>query len=397
MLGGTLRILFTNHHLAETAGSEMVTSELATSLKDSGHEVAVFTFNKGEFAYQSIEVCGVPVFTTNQSDCEAMARFNPEVIHIQHWPTFLWLRKIGIKAPVVFGFLGVVPAIENPPPLIEESQILSWAVSEEVRNNVASLPGWGNQEISIIRNWVPPELLQESPAYANHSEEIKKRIIVVSNHFPKEYMDLLGKVCAEMNLDLVHFGLPDNPKKLKSSDFKNAFAVVTVGRTALLSASLGIPTIILDHFGSDGWLTPENIFTVRERNFSGRTNALTPNHLYIRQLLSSPPTKIQVSELRRIVLDEHRIAIAVDTLQAIYKRAIQTCWEPKFGRGVDYFSELFESNLSIGRHNDSLVTERNALLAERSEIYNSNSWRVTRPFRLISAALQGNKKLPPRK
>jgi hypothetical protein len=383
-----LRILFTNHHLAEIAGSELVTSELTTFLKDSGNEVAVFTFHKGEFAYRNIEARGVPVFTTNQSDYEAMVRFDPEVIHIQHWPTFLWLRKVGIKAPVVFGFLGIVPSIENPPPLLKGSQALSWAVSEEVKNNIASLPGWNNQEISIIRNWIPPELLLESPVQANHSVEKKNRIIVVSNHFPAEYMDLLRTVCAEMNFDLVHFGLPEKPKKLDASDFENAFAVVTIGRTALLSASLGIPTIILDHFGADGWLTPKNIFTVRERNFSGRTNALIPNDLYIRKLLNSPPTKNQVSEVRRIILDEHQIANAVDKLQAIYDLATETCWEPQFGRGVDYVSELIDSSLSIGRQADSLLTERNSLLTERAEILDSNSWRATRPLRIISEVLQ---------
>lgn len=388
-----MRILFTNHHLAEIAGSEMVTSELANFFKDSGNEVAVFTFHNGEFAYQNIEARGVPVFTTNQSDYEAMVRFNPEVIHIQHWPTFLWLRKIGLNAPVVFGFLGVVPSIENPPPLLEGSQLLSWVVSEEVKNNISSIPGWQDQEVSIIRNWVPPELLLESAVRANHSLYKRNSVIVVSNHFPVEYMDILGTVCAEMNLDLVHFGLPENPKKLQSSDFENAFAVVTVGRTALLSASLGIPTMILDNFGSDGWLTPENIFTVRERNFSGRTNALIPNYLYIRELLSSPPTKIQVSEVRRIVLEEHQIAVAVDTLQAIYKRAIETGWEPKFGKALDYVSEIIDSSLSIGRHADSLLTERNSLLTERAEFITSNSWRLTRLFRFIRGALQGPKKV----
>jgi hypothetical protein len=400
----------------DIAGSEMVTSELASALKDSSNEVAIFTLHKGKFANHIIETQGIPVFTTNQRDHEALLKFDPEVLHIQHWPTYLWLRRIGITAPAVFGFLGVVPSVENPPPLLEGSHAISWAVSEEVKNNVASLPGWGIQEPSIIRNWVAPEKISEPNAQTSTSEK-KNRLIVVSNHFPQEYTDLLTQSCAELKLELVHFGLPENPKTLDPSDFKEAFAVVSIGRTVLLAASLGIPALMLDHFGSDGWLTPENIFTVRERNFSGRTQGFKPGPVDIRGLLSSPPTPDQVTEVQKIVLNEHQITIAITSLKELYQRAIDTHPEPIFGKGAEYVSELIEGSLTLGgftfalqterdslqterdslqterdslqTERDSLQTERDSLLADRAQIFASNSWRLTRPLRYISELVQG--------
>jgi hypothetical protein len=199
-----------------------------------------------------------------------------------------------------------------------------------------------------------------------------------------------------LNLELVHFGLPENPKALDRSDFEDAFAVVSIGRTVLLAASLGIPTLMLDHFGSDGWLTPENIFTVRERNFSGRTRGFKPGPVEIRDLLSSPPTTDQVTEVQKIVLSEHQISIAINSLKELYQRAINTHPEPNFGKGVEYVTELIEGGLSLGRltvalqtERDSLQTERDSLLSDRSLIFASNSWRITRPLRQISKLVQG--------
>ena len=390
-----MRILITNHQLLDIAGSEMVTSELGSALKDSHHEVAIFTLHKGKFADHIIESQGIPVFTTNPRDHEALLEFDPEVLHIQHWPTYLWLRKIGITAPAVFGFLGVMPSVENPPPLLAGSHAISWAVSEEVKNNICSLPGWGNQKPSIIRNWVAPGKFSD-PITKTSTSDRKKRLIVVSNHFPDEYKDPIRALSAELNLELVHFGLPETPKALDRSDFEDAFAVVSIGRTVLLAASLGIPTLMLDHFGSDGWLTPENIFTVRERNFSGRTRGFKPGPVEIRDLLSSPPTTDQVTEVQKIVLSEHQISIAINSLKELYQRAIDTHPEPNFGKGVEYVTELIEGGLSLGRltvalqtERDSLQTERDSLLADRSLIFASNSWRITRPLRQISKLVQG--------
>jgi hypothetical protein len=385
----------------------MVTSEIASALKDSGHEVAIFTLHKGKFANHISQSQGIPVFTTNQTDHEALLQYDPEVLHIQHWPTYLWLRKIGIKAPAVFGFLGVVPSVENPPPLLEGSNAISWVVSEEVKNNICSLPGWGDQEPSIIRNWVAPLKLRE-PLSNRSAGERRNRLIVVSNHFPAEYKNLLEQLCVEFNLNFVHFGLPDNPKPLEPIDLKDAFAVVSIGRTVLLAASLGIPTLMLDHFGSDGWLTPENLLEVRERNFSGRTYGLKPNPVYIRELFTYPPTKDQVIEVQNIVLNQHQISIAIKSLEALYHRAIESKPEPNFGKGVEYVSELIEGSLTLRRRlqterdslqteRDSLQTERDSLLSDQAQILASNSWRLTRPLRALSEAIQRLRFSGPRK
>jgi len=378
-----LRILITNNHLNEIAGSELVTAELATTLKAEGHQVTVFTFHKGKFAHENIEALGVRVLTAESSDHDDLLKLKPDVIHVHHWPTYLWLQEIGIKSPAVFGFLGVTPTLENPPTLLDGKQPPTWVVSEEVMNNITAIPGWTTQKQSIIRNWIPPKFTKELLKQASEKIEKKNEIVVVSNHFPVEYMDLIKRVSDELNLTLIHIGLPENPKELDLRDFQNAFAVVTIGRTVLLSASLGIPTLMLDHFGSDGWLIPENIQIVRERNFSGRTFSVTPDYDYLRKKFTSLPTDNQLAQVKGTVLDEHLISKAIEKLQSLYRSAMNSDTEPNFGRGVVYTSQLIRRGMTLELQRDNLQTERDNLQTERLQMLNSKSWKVTRPLRLF--------------
>lgn len=48
-------------------------------------------------------------------------------------------------------------------------------------------------------------------------------------------------------------------------------AVLTIGKTVQYSLSMGIPCYIYDHFGGEGWLTPETFDREAFYNFSGRS------------------------------------------------------------------------------------------------------------------------------
>src|SRR5581483_10222222 len=98
-----MRVLLANYHLAQRAGSELYTLELATVLREAGDEVAVFTFDPGPIAGE-IRAAGIPVFSLR--DGAAIEAFAPEMLHVHHSPCLHFLASHNLSCPVVHSVLG---------------------------------------------------------------------------------------------------------------------------------------------------------------------------------------------------------------------------------------------------------------------------------------------------
>jgi hypothetical protein len=73
-----MRILFTNHRLADYTGTELFIRELASTLQTRGHQVGVFSTVLGKVAE---ELRGAGVETV--CDFKHLS-FDPQIIHGQH-------------------------------------------------------------------------------------------------------------------------------------------------------------------------------------------------------------------------------------------------------------------------------------------------------------------------
>lgn len=79
--GASLKILMTNYHMRDWAGSEMVSLELATALKYRGHDVTVFTLFPGQVTNE-LEMIGIKTVTSRE-----LASHHPDewdVVHCHH-------------------------------------------------------------------------------------------------------------------------------------------------------------------------------------------------------------------------------------------------------------------------------------------------------------------------
>ena len=134
-----MRILLTAFSISARTGSELAVLEIAESLRDRGHKIAIATVRKGSLASTFQKNTGIRVFRINE--VESILEFQAEVMHVFHWPTLLFLQQKGVDLPWVIGFLGVLPSIENPIPLLEKSPMW-YGISEEVRSNILQIRGW---------------------------------------------------------------------------------------------------------------------------------------------------------------------------------------------------------------------------------------------------------------
>jgi hypothetical protein len=405
--GPRLRILLTNHHLESLAGSELLTFELAKECQQRGHHVSVFTLFPGQISRRIEELLGIRVFDTRNK--EDLKTLDFDVMHCIHWPTYLYLQRSGIELPTVFGFLGVLPALENPPPLPGKQKPFWWGVSEEVIENVANLPGWENRKpIEPIRNWVNEYKPKVMPI-----EAIRKQVFgVVSNHFPEKYKEYLVELSLEMNFELRFMGLPDNSQPIDLETLLDFDALITLGRTAVTAICNGIPVLVLDQNGMDGWVTPENYFHLRVKNFSGRTKAEVPTKEKLRLAILDKPDQKTTIKLTELATPEHNLPSRVGQILGLCELARDSKSTTTFPKAEQVALEYLDRSFHFESLRDSLLSERQSLLSERQSllserqsllserqsilsekqsllseieaIRNSNSWKVTQAARTIS-------------
>jgi len=354
-----VKILLTNHHLAVRAGSELLVTELAEGLRARGHEVAVFTMFPGALATTWAAESGIDVFSPLSG--EALLDIRPDVVHVTHWPTLVYLRNIGIDPPCVHAFLGVIPPLENPPPIVGGGAPRCWAVSEETAGNIAAISGWPPaDDIEIIRTSIAPGF----DGAARTPPTRLERVAVVSNHFPPDYLRWLQELAGEMAFDLDVYGLPDNSVEITPEHLTSHDAVVTLGRTAIAAAALGVPVLVLDSSGSDGWLTPDSHGRIRRHNYSGRAFGLTPDKETIRGWLAAPPSAEQLATVAELVRATHGFDTNLDRIEALLTAAAADPTRIRFGRHVDVLHE-YQARTTLDRiHLEQRTAERDHAAAQ---------------------------------
>jgi len=301
-----VKILLGTHHLEIRAGSELFTAELANSIQASGHDVAVFTFIKGEFA-GLIEANGIPVFSPD--DTNAMARFAPDIVQTCHIPCAHFLRSVVPDVIRVHAMLGVIPPMEAPP-LEGDAFSLGLAVSEEVLDRINKTTFGRDVETAIFRNWFDEKVVMTSTRALNSHGRL--RVAVITNHIAPELIEALTALDATGNVEVDYFGAQQRSAVVDGRLLAKYDLVISIGRTALLAAACGVPCIMADIHGSDGLLTVDNLDRVRTVNFSGRLqkDPITKTHV-----------QVELAKIRSYDSEQLRNRIAAE-----YSLASRTAW-----------------------------------------------------------------------
>ena len=386
-----MRILLANARLADRAGSELATLEFADAYRRQGHHVAVFTLVPGDLGEDYARKSGVSVFGVG--DQSALRDFAPDFMHVHHWPTAVTLEWLGVTAPWIIGFLGRIPPLENPPPLLPGMRVPWWTLNPVAQAHYCGIPGWAESPHAVVGNWFDDNGLAKEHV-SEHGR--LQRLLVVSNHFPESVYADLTSVAADLGMDVTRVGLPNNPTVVDVDLLRQFDGVVTIGRTVFLSMAVGIPVLVLDHFGADGWVTPENIAAMARHNFSGKWQGLTPTRDRLRQWLASPPSAHSRQQVQDWVFREASFTQVMNRIEILRAQPCTLAPSQVFGTGSLAVGELLHEfdlirrrdlhhqSSELAAQRDDAIALRDDAIARRQAIENSRIWRSTGWYRRLT-------------
>lgn len=256
---------------SEIIGSTILSLELAEYLQDEGAEVRLYSYYIGSPMEKIAQSKGIKFI--EHSNFKAQD-FDYIWSNSQCLPRFIMdnLRGLKGKTNPVFLFahlssLKFIAPDEFPISLFLEERLASM-------NLFVSKEALGVQK-PFFNEKLNPELF-ENPApvkfgiYIHERRKNLKRILMVSNHLPKE-LDEAKEILEESGVLITQLGWLKNDYKLIEPEFLAQFdVVITIGKTVQYCLCEGIPVYVYDHFSGDGYLTEENFDENRQNNFSGR-------------------------------------------------------------------------------------------------------------------------------
>ncbi len=311
-----LKILLTNFRLAERTGSECVTVDLATGLRQRGHEVAVYTPEIGPLGERFLEETGIPVVSKPED-----APWVPDVIHGQHLlPTTLALLAFP-TVRVVYYCHGYGPLEERPP------------VHPHVRRWLAPSPrfqGWFAKEFGIPKeqfvlapNFVDTAKFRRS---ADREQGRRHALLYHTNLRRGAEVEILQQGCREAgwSFDAVGsaFGGGTDAPELLLPRYEVVF---TSGRSALEALACGCRVVIVGEGRLSPVLTPETYEAALAVNF-----ASVPEHgeLYEAAVVGALQTAAAADSdgaatgLIEQIRSEHALSVALDRLEVLYREVV---------------------------------------------------------------------------
>lgn len=234
-----MKALFTNNHMKNFGGSELVTLELAEEFQRRGWEVLIYTHELGG----PLEIT-VPVTTKRPNPAE----FDLLWIHHNMLIHDLGFRKCPSQR-IVFNHMSSYVEMEWPRLPSYEMAIADTmlANSEETRGVL------GLQGVKLFQS--PAPIAWEAVGAGDGPT------LIVSNHAPAELLEAVPESAR------VGTG---NPVRMSPRIISKHRAVVCNGKTVQYALRAGVPVYLYDQFGGCGWLTADNFKRAEWFNFSGR-------------------------------------------------------------------------------------------------------------------------------
>jgi len=253
-----MKILITTHFSKDYGGSELFTLNLAKELKNSGHEITVFTLIPGKVS-DEIEKLGIGVAT----EAEVLKNKNFDIIHVQHNSTAAMVSRYFPNVPRIYMCHGTVPRLEQPPGMVFDKY---FAVSESTRNHLIKKHKIEGKNVVIVRNWIDMEKFSEKKSVRQKPE----KLLVINNHFFGKNRKIIADACRKSGIDFEHIGMPDRPVRDVENYINEADIVISVGRGALEAMACGRNVIPFDISGGEEMVTEENFMQLVKYNFSGK-------------------------------------------------------------------------------------------------------------------------------
>lgn len=386
-----MKILITNHHLKNFAGSELTTLEFAIAFKKFGHDVFVATFEFDEplkrcFLEQNIKVY-------NLID-ESIEEQKFDLIWAHHFPVLLDLlfnHKVSTDRLVAYSMF---PLISNPYETFFYFNDSALYVVHSYDNQYVK-QSQGIKIPLVFPNSVPMDVFLTKPKPITGL----KKIAIISNHVCEEIKQAI-QLLNKQDVEVCIYGHNYNVVKITPEILINFDAVITIGRTIQYCFALGIPVYCYDHFGGPGWINKTTLKTAEYYNFSGRCTQINKTSEQIAQeLISGFDNTLKE---RDSLLDYAKINFNLEkNLQNVLDHAETTKFhfdmDSCYKNNIINFVEIYKSlkrqynairnqreidNSNFIQHINHLEKVNAELSFKLSSIYNSIAWKIISLFSL---------------
>lgn len=374
---GCYRILLATNHLFGWTGSETLFLTLAEELTRSGHEVCLYVRQID----RSFAIPLLPTGLTVVDTLETIQTISFDLAHVQHVSCLLDIRAVFPNIPILFASLGVLPFLEQPPPFdVKITRHL--AISEEVAERLVS-QGIATSSISIVRNLVDSRRFAPSKPIRERPE----RILVLSYKMDEAKKLILKVAARNLNASIRFIGQAGNmlPQSSLAHAINEADIVVSLGRGVVETMLCGRVPLVFDTHGGDGLVTPENMRSLRNCNFSGRLHQKEYSIHQLEEELRKYRQEFGV-RLREMALQDFGMQENLALLVDLYANALASPSNqcntqlPLTG----FCSTLAREDLLQSRHQRDTAYH---LACEVKRIKRSVSWRITAPLRVATNVL----------
>jgi len=280
-----MKLLFSNNHLCNFGGSELVTIELAEHYAGLGHDVTLY----------SPAISPEILFSLRHRDKIKLTLDVPDnlteydIVWSHHG---LLIDQINRKTKKQYQ-------------LIISNHMSSYTALEKPKFAAGHVDRIYANSMETARTF-PDELFTETKLFQNPSPECtvlkgpSRRVplgLSISNHRPA---DLLSFMLEHQHLvDFKVYGLgTDNFTRFSANVARetNADFIICNGKSTQYSMIAQIPVFIYDEFGGCGWLNVDNFKTAEWHNFSGRGFDKKPNLKDILNFDKQTPIELGVQE-----------------------------------------------------------------------------------------------------
>lgn len=317
-----MNILLTTHQMADFAGSEIYTFELAKGLTRAGHTVVVYSRYVHKFEYlfarEAIELV---------TDLASVSDRHFDVAHVHHHINALEVRLYFPELPIFFLSHGATTFLEKPPGI--DINITQYgAVSELVAKSLITA-GVKKSVISIVNNIVDDQLFcSRTPIHQK-----PQRALIISNRMDKKTMRTIRKACQKLGIQVTGVGSVfkrvdnfDMPKVINEADI-----VFTIGRGVIETMLCGRIPVVFDRKGGDGLLTTKNFNRSAQYHFNGfyKKKSFTATAL-VKELRAYDAE--QGSKLQAMAKRLYGTSTCIADLETIYTKTIEEYSHKKINR-----------------------------------------------------------------
>lgn len=259
------KALIITNHMFEYAGSEILAMEVSELLQTMGYKVEI----------------AAHIFSKQIHEALCLKNFklinNLNEITLDSYD-FIWAQHFLV--PLCFDFNTYSNEQSKPffsvhlSPFVRLELIGLSALNNIVTNIVANSEETKNELNSIYLTEKPVlNMLNAAPKkffLQKQKKRILKKILIVSNHIPKEIFDA-ANILASKGIIINIFGLKQaNYRRIEPKDIKEADVVISIGKTVQYSILSKKPIYCYDQFGGPGYILNSNYKKALSFNFSGR-------------------------------------------------------------------------------------------------------------------------------